>query len=59
MAYCLDNLSLGKGKDFKCQLKKELSSHPSIDINAMGFTKNWEQEPLWNTSLEFRVNSLE
>ena len=51
MAYCLDNLSLGKGKDFKCQLKKELSSHPSIDINAMGFTKNWEQEPLWDTSL--------
>ncbi len=24
-----------------------LSSYPSIDINAMGFPRGWESEPLW------------
>ena len=22
-------------------------SYPNVDITAMGFPKNWEEEPLW------------
>lgn len=33
--------------DMKRHLKKLLSDFPSVDVTAMGFPKNWEEEPLW------------
>ena len=33
--------------DMTSKLVKLLSDYPNIDINAMGFVANWEQEPLW------------
>ncbi len=33
--------------DMKMHLKKLLSDFPNVDIAAMGFPKNWEEEPLW------------
>jgi hypothetical protein len=29
------------------KLLRLLSDYPSIDLNAMGFPKGWQQEPLW------------
>ena len=34
--------------DMKGHLKRLLSDFPMIDIKAMGFPKNWQEEPLWN-----------
>lgn len=47
--------SINPNNNFVSNLKSLLKSYSNVDPNAMGFTKNWEQEPLWNTSLEFRV----
>ena len=33
--------------DMKSHLKNLLSDFPHVDIAAMGFPKNWEEEPLW------------
>ena len=33
--------------DMTSKLVKLLSDYSNIDINAMGFVANWEQEPLW------------
>ena len=33
--------------DFSCQLKNLLNQHPNIDVVAMGFPANWQDEPLW------------
>ena len=33
--------------DFKQQLKSLLQAHPNVDVAAMGFPNNWENEPLW------------
>ena len=33
--------------DMKGHLKNLLSDFPHVDIAAMGFPKNWEEEPLW------------
>ena len=57
IAYWLN--SINPNNNFVSNLKSLLKSYSNVDPNAMGFNKNWEQEPLWNTSLEFRVNSLE
>lgn len=36
------------GNDFKLQLKQLISSHPNVDVTAMGFTKDWKRQPLWS-----------
>ena len=36
-----------KNSKFKQQLKNLLQTHPNVDITAMGFPKDWENEPLW------------
>ena len=33
--------------DMRDKLIRLLSDYPSIDVNAMGFPKGWQQEPLW------------
>ena len=33
--------------DFATKLKDLLSKHPNADLNAMGFPKGWQNEPLW------------
>lgn len=35
------------GSNMKTKIDVLLSAYPSIDINAMGFPKGWEDEPLW------------
>ena len=39
--------SIHPGNNFRRQLKQLLASHPNVDVSAMGFPKNWEQEDLW------------
>ena len=43
--YFLDIIS--PNNDMKEKIDALLSSYPSIDINAMGFPRGWESEPLW------------
>ena len=43
--YFLDIIS--PNNDMKAKIDALLSSYPSIDINAMGFPRGWENEPLW------------
>lgn len=45
IAYWLD--SLRKGDDFKRQLCELITNYPTIDVTAMGFPTNWNNEPLW------------
>ena len=33
--------------DFKQRLKSLLKLHQNVDVTAMGFPENWENEPLW------------
>lgn len=33
--------------DFSSQLTNLLKQHPNIDVSAMGFPNNWQNEPLW------------
>ncbi len=39
--------SVSPHNTFKEKLIDLLSKYPSVDINAMGFTANWQNEPLW------------
>ena len=32
---------------FRSQLKDLLAKYPSIDVSAMGFPSNWQNEPIW------------
>lgn len=41
------NSRIDIGKPFPSLLKKLISKYPTIDIAAMGFPKNWNEEPLW------------
>ena len=43
--YFLDVIS--PQNDMSDKLLRLLSDYPSIDLNAMGFPKGWQQEPLW------------
>ena len=43
--YFLDVIS--PQNDMRDKLIRLLSDYPSIDVNAMGFPKDWQQEPLW------------
>jgi len=36
-----------QGTDVDVRASDLLAEYPTIDINAMGFPKNWEIEPLW------------
>lgn len=33
--------------DFSANLKRLLTAHTNVDIHAMGFPRNWQNEPLW------------
>lgn len=33
--------------DLKHRLKQLINTHPNVDVAAMGFPKNWENQPLW------------
>ena len=33
--------------EFKNQLKELFRHYPNVDLSAMGFPHNWEEEPLW------------
>ena len=33
--------------DFSAKLKSLLAEHTNVDILAMGFPRNWQNEPLW------------
>ena len=46
---CLSYLqnSIHPQNNFKNQLKKLLTQHPNVDVTAMGFPKDWTNEPLW------------
>ena len=35
--------------DMKSRLKELLAQFPNVDITAMGFSTNWEEEPLWQS----------
>ena len=43
--YFLDVIS--PNNDMKAKIDALLNDYPSIDINAMGFPRGWENEPLW------------
>lgn len=43
--YFLDIIS--PNNDMTSKLQSLLSDYPTIDTNAMGFSKSWEQEALW------------
>ena len=43
--YFLDIIS--PQNDMRDKLLRLLSDYPSIDLNAMGFPRGWQQEPLW------------
>lgn len=48
--YFLDLIS--PNNDFKKKLLSLFLAFPEIDLNAMGFSANWEAEPLWRSSTE-------
>lgn len=39
--------SVSPNNTFKDKMHELLEKYPNIDINAMGFTANWENEPIW------------
>ena len=43
--YFLDIIS--PNNDMKAMIDALFADYPSIDINAMGFPRGWESEPLW------------
>ena len=38
---------ISPNNDMKAKVDALLSAYPSIDITAMGFSRGWESEPLW------------
>lgn len=45
IAYWLD--SMQRGDDFKVKLLELLDEYPMVNTTAMGFPKDWQDEPLW------------
>ena len=45
LAYLQD--AINPANNFKQQLKSLLQAYPNVDVAAMGFTSNWENEYLW------------
>lgn len=44
--YFLDIVS--PNNDLLNKMKRLFDDYPEIDLNALGFPKGWETEPLWN-----------
>ena len=42
--------SVSPHNTFTQKLKSLLTAYPTIDIKAMGFAANWQEEPLWQTN---------
>ena len=42
---------ISPNNDMKAKIDALRSAYPAIDINAMGFPRGWESEPLWNSSV--------
>ena len=40
--------SIYKNNDFVNKFKQLLQKYPNIDVTAMGFPKDWENEPIWS-----------
>ncbi len=40
--------TINSHNSFEVRLKHLLNKYPSIDIRSMGFTDDWETEPIWN-----------
>lgn len=40
--------TINPGNSIMLRFKELLSEYPNIDVAAMGFPDNWENEPLWN-----------
>jgi abortive infection bacteriophage resistance protein len=45
LKYLLDVIS--PGHHYKTKLAELFAKYPSVDLSAMGFTQQWQQEPLW------------
>ncbi len=45
LAYLQD--SIHPNNDFKHQLKHLIASYPNVDVAAMGFPNDWNNQPLW------------
>ena len=45
IVYWLD--AMNRGDEFRVRFIKLLSDYPSVDTAAMGFVKDWQNEPLW------------
>ena len=45
LKYMLD--SIKPSNHFTTELKDLLSQHPNVDVAAMGFPADWQEEPLW------------
>ena len=39
--------TINPNSSFTARLKKLLNDYPTVDIKAMGFPANWENESLW------------
>jgi abortive infection bacteriophage resistance protein len=48
MLYLLQSVDINN--QFILRLKALLEKHPNVDVVAMGFPANWQNEPLWNPS---------
>ena len=40
--------TISPNNNFKDKLKRLIGKYPTIDITAIGFPTNWEDEPLWS-----------
>ena len=45
ITYWLD--SMGRSDAFKVKRKTLITTYTSVDVAAMGFTRNWPSLPLW------------
>lgn len=45
LAYLLDRIY--PNNTFKTELKDLLNAYPNVDVDAMGFPKDWQSEPIW------------
>ena len=39
--------TISPNNTFKYKLKDLIAAYPTIDIKAMGFPENWDNEPVW------------
>jgi hypothetical protein len=40
--------TVAPGNTFSAKFRSLLSKYPNVDVGAMGFVKNWDQDPFWN-----------